>query len=439
MLPSAMRNEISIFPILSVNFIGTLGYSIVMPFLIFLVAKFGGNSVIFGILGATYSAFQLIGAPILGKYSDIYGRKPVLLISQIGTLLAWLLFLAALMLPNISFWEVKSAWAGDFTLTLPLIILFLGRALDGATGGNISVANAYLVDISNDENRKSNFGKMAASSNLGFIIGPVLAGLLGATALGEIAPTLAATIISLLAVIVIIKMLPDQEPTKLSQSPCANEKMRRVYGKEIKDCFDKKLSQNTFRKMLGIPAMPLMLVLYFLIFLAFAMFYTAFPIHAAVGLGWEMSQLGIYFSLLSLVMIVIQGPVMTYLSPRVSEKPLVVIGSMVMFVSFALLQSHDIVLIYAAAILFAVGNGIMWPSYLSLLGQMGETGDQGYIQGIASSAGSLASIIGLVIGGFLYSLFASTSFVIAAIVFIAVFGLAVTLPSDTIKQPAGKV
>jgi MFS family permease len=186
--------------------------------------------------------------------------------------------------------------------------------------------------------------------------------------------------------------------------------------------------------MLRIPAMPLMLVLYFLIFLAFALFYTAFPIHAAVGLGWEMSQLGVYFSILSLVMIVIQGPVITYLSPRVSEKPLVIIGSLVMFMSFVLLQYHDLVLVYAAAILFAVGNGIMWPSYLSLLGQMGEASDQGYIQGIASSAGSLASILGLMIGGFLYSMFASTSFVIAAMVFIVVFVLALLLPGEASNQ-----
>lgn len=427
-----MPTPISIVPILSVNFIGTLGYSIVMPFLIFLVTKFGGNSLIFGILGATYSAFQLIGAPILGRYSDIFGRKPVLLVSQIGTLLAWLLFLAALMLPNISLWDVDSNWAGEFTLTLPLLVLFLGRALDGATGGNISVANAYLVDISTDENRKSNFGKMAASSNLGFIIGPVLAGLLGATALGEIAPTLAATLISLLAVFVIIKMLPDQEPLKLTQSPCVDQRTRRLLGKEIKDCFDRQPSEKTLRRLLGIRAMPLMLVLYFLIFLAFAVFYTAFPIHAAVGLGWEMSQLGVYFSILSLVMIVVQGPVMTYLSPRVSEKPLVVIGSLVMFLSFVLLQYEDMTLIYSAAILFALGNGIMWPSYLSLLGQMGEASEQGYIQGIASSAGSLASIVGLVIGGIMYGLFAATSFGFAALVFIAVFVLAFMLPGGTV-------
>jgi DHA1 family tetracycline resistance protein-like MFS transporter len=418
----------AIVPILAVNFIGTLGYSIVMPFLIFLVTRLGGNAIIFGVIGATYSAFQLIGAPLLGKYSDIYGRKPILLLSQVGTLLAWLLFLAALMVPNISLAEIDSAWLGEFTLTLPLLILFFGRALDGITGGNISVANAYLVDISSEDNRKSNFGKMAASSNLGFIAGPVLAGLLGATALGEILPALAATLISLVAVVVIVKMLPDPVPVNLASSPCVNQRARRVLGKEIKDCFDARPPLNSLVNLLGIPAMPLMLLLYFLIFLAFNVFYTAFPIHAAVGLGWEMGQLGVYFSLLSLVMILVQGPVMTWLSPRITEKPLVALGSLMMCASFVLLRYEDQALLYSAAVLFGLGNGLMWPSYLSLLGQMGSATEQGYIQGIASSAGSLASIIGLVIGGVLYGLFGTLSFVLAALVFVLVFLLALLIP-----------
>ncbi len=427
--------RISILPILSVNFIGTLGYSIVMPFLIFLVTQFGGNAIIFGLLGATYSAFQLVGAPILGRYSDIYGRKPILLLSQAGTLLAWLLFLAALLLPTVSLWEVESSWAGEFSLTLPLLILFLGRALDGLTGGNISVANAYLVDISDDSNRKSNFGKMAASSNLGFIIGPVLAGLLGATALGAIAPTLAATLISLAAVIVIVRMLPDREPVLLTRSPCVDQRARRLLGKEIKDCFDRQPGIDRFSALLALPSMPLMLLLYFLIFLAFNVFYTAFPIHAASGLDWEMSELGVYFSVLSLAMILVQGPVMTWLSPRVAEKPLLLIGSLLMAASFYLLRYESLPLIYTAAMLFAAGNGIMWPSYLSLLGQMGDSADQGYIQGVASSAGSLASIVGLVVGGLLYSQFAAASFVIAAAVFVLVFALALALPAATRAEP----
>lgn len=175
----------------------------------------------------------MIGALLLGRYSDVYGRKRILLLSQVGTLAAWLLLLAALLVPGVRFAEIESNWSGEFTLTLPLVLLFLGRALDGATGGNISVANAYLADVSSDADRKANFGEMAASSNLGFIIGPVLAGLLGATALGEIAPTLAAILILLLAVIVIIRMLPDTEPQRLNATPCIDQRARRVLGKEI--------------------------------------------------------------------------------------------------------------------------------------------------------------------------------------------------------------
>src|SRR4030066_1630434 len=89
-----------LFPILLVNFVGTLGFSIVLPFLVFLVMKFGGNAVVYSLLAAIYPAFQLIGAPILGRWSDIYGRKKVLLISHGGTLVGWIIFLFALFLPE---------------------------------------------------------------------------------------------------------------------------------------------------------------------------------------------------------------------------------------------------------------------------------------------------------------------------------------------------
>ena len=129
----------NVFPILLVNFIGALGYSLILPFLIVLVIKFGGNELIYGILGATYSFFQLIGAPILGRWSDSMGRKRILLLSQIGTFAAWLLFLVALIIPNNPLLNVENAYLGAFILSLPLLMLFGARALDGITGGNISV------------------------------------------------------------------------------------------------------------------------------------------------------------------------------------------------------------------------------------------------------------------------------------------------------------
>jgi MFS transporter, DHA1 family, tetracycline resistance protein len=92
------KERSQIFPIL-VNFMGSLGFSIVLPFLVFLVKDFGGNAIAYGILGATYSAFQLIGAPILGKWSDRYGRKKVLLLSNAGTFIGWVFFMLALFQP----------------------------------------------------------------------------------------------------------------------------------------------------------------------------------------------------------------------------------------------------------------------------------------------------------------------------------------------------
>ncbi|MCR9159148.1 MAG: MFS transporter [Nannocystaceae bacterium] len=98
--------------------IGTLGFSIALPFLVFLVADFGGAAWTFGVLGATYSTAQLFGAPILGRWSDRFGRRPVLVISQIGTLLAWVIFAVALLLPLRSWGSLAGA-----TLSLPLLLL----------------------------------------------------------------------------------------------------------------------------------------------------------------------------------------------------------------------------------------------------------------------------------------------------------------------------
>jgi len=182
------RENVSLLPILVVNFIGALGFSIVLPFLVFLVNRLGGNAFIYGLASATYPAFQLIGAPILGRWSDTYGRKKILFLSQLGTLLSWIIFLGMLFLPDINLFKVDSKIFGVFTVTLPLAVLFFARALDGLTGGNISVINAYLADITTEGERSRNFGKMSISENLGFIVGPALAGILSRTKYGDLAP-----------------------------------------------------------------------------------------------------------------------------------------------------------------------------------------------------------------------------------------------------------
>ncbi len=163
------------------------------------------------------------------------------------------------------------------------------------------------------------------------------------------------------------------------------------------------------------------MLLNFLIFLGFNFFYTAFPIHVVQGLGWNITKMGIFFSIISLVMVIVQGPVLSYASAKFSEKTLILAGSFILATNFILLLSDNIIILYLAAILFAVGNGLMWPSFLSQLSKVAGHKFQGTVQGYASSAGSLASIIGLISGGILYGTIGSSTFLISAFVIYVVF------------------
>lgn len=413
--------QILLFPILLVNFTGTLGFSIVLPFLVFLVLDFGGNAIVYGILSAMYPTFQLIGAPMLGRWSDIYGRKKILLISNVGTFFGWLLFLFALLLPISTLFDVNFSLIGTFVITLPLLMLFVARAIDGITGGNVSVANAYLADISSNEDRSKNFGKMAISSNLGFIIGPALAGVLGGTIYGEILPVLAAILISLVTLIVIPLTLKESKRLSSQMQIFERGTVRKVFAHECKDCFDSRENNKlTFKEVLKLERIPFLLVVYFLIFLGFNIFYTSFPIHAVSGLNWSVTQIGIFFVVLSGIMVAVQGPVLRKALTRFSEEKLVILGNMILGINFLLFISNNIILLYVAAGLFAIGNGLMWPSFMSILSYRAGTTHQGAVQGLAGSFGSLASIIGLTIGGILYSLFGSTTFLVSALVIFAV-------------------
>lgn len=415
------KEKNSLLPLLLITFIGTLGFSIVLPFLVFLVIDLGGNAIVYGILSATYPAFQLIGAPLLGRWSDIYGRKKILLLSHGGTSAGWIIFLIALFLPINNLFSIDSTIIGTFIITLPLAALFLARAIDGLTGGNVSVANAYVADISSDENRSKNFGKMAISSNFGFIVGPALAGILGATVYGEALPVLAALILSLAVLVVIVFTLKETKCSILREIPEKNH-VGRVFSFESKECYRTANPQRLkFQDIFKLKHISFLLVLYFLIFLGFNIFYTSFPNHAVGGLGWTVTQMGIFYAVLSGIMVLVQGPILRKALKKFSEEQLVIIGSVILGTNFILLMSPEIILIYGAAVLFAVGNGLMWPSVMSILSNRAGTIYQGTVQGVANSFGSLASIIGLLLGGLLYNMLGATTFLISAGVIFSVF------------------
>lgn len=426
---------VSIYPILAVNFVGTLGFSIVLPFLVFLVTRWGGNAFIYGIMGATYSSFQLVGAPILGRWSDKYGRQKILLLSQVGTLASWLVFLVAFALPAEPLLPVRSSLLGQFAVTLPLVVMFVARAFDGVTGGNVSVANAYLADISHDDNRNANFGKMAVSANVGFILGPAIAGVLGGTAWGELLPVLAALTISFVATVIIAVKLPESKPCELERDP-EQGSARRVFGQEQRPCFELKgEGELTSREILGLDRVTPLLFIYFLVMLGFNFYYVAFPVHAAEGLGWSVREVGIYFSVLSLSMAIVQGPLLSRASRRLKAGSLAVVGSLILSGSFGFFTSPEPAMLYGGALLLALGNGLMWPSVVSMLAKAAGKRHQGAVQGFASSFGAIASIIGLLTGGALYAgLDAGVFWVSAATilgVFFIAFWLAIRERNDT--------
>lgn len=416
-----------LLPLLTVNLVGAMGFSIVLPFLVFLVTRWGGNALVYGVMGATYSAFQLVGAPVLGRWSDRVGRRKILLLSQAGTFLSWGILLVALFLPVTALAAVESPVLGRFTLTLPLLVLFLARAADGLTGGNVSVANAYLADISDAGDRSANFGKMSAAANLGFILGPALAGLLGALGDGELYPVLAALAISGVAIWIIAFRLPESRPCALGRDP-EPPNLRKTFGQEQKPCF--QVTEGAGLSPGGafrLPGVGLLLVLYFLVFLGFNVFYIAFPVHAASGLSWSVTRTGVFFAVLGFFMAVVQGPVLSRLGPRVEDRTLVRAGSLILAASFGCFTvSHDAAL-YAGAALLALGNGIMWPSVMSLLAEAAGTRFQGAVQGVAGSLGAVASIAGLLAGGLLYGILGARVFLVSGAVILVVFLAALTL------------
>src|SRR5918996_606216 len=395
MMTKVPNNKISLFPLLLINFTGTIGFSIVLPFLVFLVTDFGGNAILYGILAATYPAFQLIGAPILGRWSDTYGRKKILLLSHAGTLAGWIIFLVALFLPVNNLLNIDIMVIGTFAITLPLAVLFLARAIDGLTGGNVSVADAYVADISSDENRSKIYGKVL--------------------------PVLAALILSSVVLAVIVLFLKETKCSILMEIP-EKKHVGRVFSFEPKECYKTANPQRLkFREVFKLKHISFLLVLYFLIFLGFNIFYTSFPIHAIEGLGWTITQMGIFYAALSGIMVLVQGPILRKALKKFSEEQLVIIGSVILGTNFILYLSSDTIIIYLAAVLFAVGNGLMWPSVMSILSNRAGTVYQGTIQGVANSFASLASIIGLLVGGLLYNMLGATTFLVSAGVIFSVF------------------
>lgn len=186
-----------LFSIFLIVFIDMLGFGLILPLLPYYAETFGASDTVIGLLVASYAAAQLIGAPVLGRLSDRYGRRPVLLISLIGTMVGFIMLGVA----------------------KTLLVLFASRILDGITGGNISVAQAYITDVTDDENRARGLGMIGAAFGLGFIIGPASGGLL--SQFGFSVPAFVAAGLVAINILLVAMWLPeiaDRGKTKANEN-----------------------------------------------------------------------------------------------------------------------------------------------------------------------------------------------------------------------------
>jgi len=194
-----------------------------------------------------------------------------------------------------------------------------------------------------------------------------------------------------------------------------------VFGQEHKECFKistpEKISLSTILNVAGVARL---LAVYFLVMLGFSFFYIGFPIHAVKELQWSVVDTGTFFAYLSLVMVVVQGPILARASKVFSDGMLAISGTLVLTMGFAGLFWEHLPVIYVAATLIAIGNGLMWPSVMAMLSSAAGDRHQGAVQGTSGSIGAIASIVGLIAGGLLYNWMGAWVFVFAAILILPV-------------------
>jgi MFS family permease len=405
----------------AVAFLSSLGFSIVVPFLVFLVTRFGGNAFVLGAIGAAFWGAQLVGSIWLGALSDRIGRKRVLFRSQLGAAASWLIFLCALSAPRAVLGRVDAAAVGAFVVTLPLALIALARITDGLFNGSISVANAYLADLASDDERKVGYAHLGAASSFGFVVGPVIAGLLARTEAGMTAVLGLALVLSAIAALLIRFRLPAVPPRPTTAIEVVRTGGVRVHKPLGGGCPEAvRHPRWRVRELLAIPALRPMIALYFLIYLAFSIYVTALPIHAVIDVGCRATQLARLYVTLALALAVTERFALPRIARKHATPVIAAAGSSLLIAAYLLISRSSEAALIAGAVLYGVGNGLMWPSYLVMLSRSGPADYQGSLQGVGSSAGSLASIIGTVTGGVLYvTIGVATFYVSAAVVAVA--------------------
>lgn len=373
--------------------IDLIGFGVVIPLLPYYALHFDASPIEVTSMMACYSLAQLFCSPLLGRLSDRVGRRPVLLVSLVASVLSYI-------------------WLG---LASSLWMLFAARLLAGAGAGNIAAAQAYVADTTTPQNRAKGMGMIGAAFGLGFTIGPALGGIVAganpsAAALAR--PAFLAAALSAAAFVLAFARLKE------SLTPEARGLAARAGRLSLA------------RSALARPALRQLILLFFVTICAFAGLETTFALWANSKFGWGPSQVGLIFGFVGVVLVVVQGGLLRPLSRWYGEAPLVVGGAALIALGLLCLPfAGSLASVLVIMAVLSVGMGLLNPSVTSLVSRAAGEDERGGILGVNQSAQSLARILGPWMAGIVFTAAGrSAPYFLSALIMVAVVAMAWKLP-----------
>jgi multidrug resistance protein len=333
--------------------IDLIGFGILLPILPYYAKTFGARGLTFGVLVGSYSAVQFVATAVLGRISDRTGRRPVLLTTMLINAAGYLLF----------------AFAGSYWA------LLVSRLVSGLGGGNISVAQAYIADVTTAEDRSKGMGVIGAAFGLGFIIGPAVGGLAGHY-WGHSAPGFFAAGLSLLNFLLAWRIL--------TESLHEEHRVRR-------DLF----GLSHLGEALASPRLRALMVVWFIAPFAFAGYSTVLPLYAASRFQWTSKDLGWLFTVVGITAAVVQGWLFGRLTKRFGDRTLLIVGCAGMAAGIAIVPfAGSPAALYGWTVLLAFGNSLASPAMSGMVSVLAGASEQGAVLGAAQAFSALGRLAG---------------------------------------------
>jgi MFS family permease len=351
-------NRSPLLPIFLIVLVDVLGLTIILPLLPFYAEHLGASDFQVGLLISSYAFCQLIAGPILGRMSDHMGRKPLLIVSQLGTLVGFLIL----------------AYAGS------LWMVFLSRVIDGATAGNLSLAQAYIADVTTPEKRARSFGVIGIAFGIGFLVGPGISGFL--SQYGYTYPIFAAAFLSASSVICTTTLLPKVVPH-------ADDGEAGPGGRRLS-----VLDWKGYAQYFARPGLGRLLSQFFCFAFAFAFFMSGFALYAQARYRYDAKQVGYVFAYVGLLGVILQGGLIGRLVKWLGERTLVWTGFASAAVGYALLAwTQTLGQLLSASTITSYGTGVIRPAVTSLITQRAGRREQGVVLGLTQSLTSVSQIV----------------------------------------------